>query len=251
MKLITPPIASVPYRAEAPSRRTSIRAIAVNAPQLQSAATLPLTEIPFHARLDANQQASLGASIRLHPQTPPGNYDFELTVGSRTLQATAHVAEVVDLRLQPADVTILAGDPGPHIRSMVAENAGNTTLVLGTQCEAPVFDSFDLISSMLIGLHKGDKGSAGALAKAFLTQWAELVAGTLVIKRKAVTLKPGEKVVADVEFHLPAELKPLRHYRAGVELYNAPVSLDIYTSAKYGPDTDSKPAAERQGGSPK
>jgi hypothetical protein len=41
MKLITPPTASVPYTADAPSRSTSMRSIAANGMLLRSTATVP------------------------------------------------------------------------------------------------------------------------------------------------------------------------------------------------------------------
>lgn len=102
--------------------------------------------------------------MTLHAQTPPGKYDFQLTVGAKTLDAIAQVTEVVDLRLDPSEITILAGADTSYTRTFVAENAGNVPLPTGAQCEAPLFDSFDLISAMLAGLHSGDRKSAASMA---------------------------------------------------------------------------------------
>jgi len=214
--------------------KQKIRTIAVSGEKLQGAANLPLKEIPFYARLSGGEQASLPASITLHAQTPPGKYDFQLTVGARTLEATAHVADVVDLRLDPSEITILAGADTSYTRTFVAENAGNVPLPTGAQCEAPLFDSFDLVSAMLAGLHKGDRKSAESMALAFLNEWADLEVGTLITKRTPMILGPGQKISVDLEFQLPAGLKPLRHYHANLQLYNATLSVDIYTTAKAG-----------------
>ncbi len=214
--------------------KQKIRSVAVTSEKLRGAARLPLREIPFYARLYGGEQASVPATIVLDAQTPPGSYDLEFTVGGTTLPATAFVSEVVDLRLDPPQITILAGAATSYTRTLVVENAGNVPLPTGSQCEAPLFDSFDLVSSLLVGLHKGDRKSAESMARAFLNEWAELQAGTLVTKRKAMILAPGQKLSVDVEFQLPPDLKPLRHYRANLQLYNATLSVDIYTTAKAG-----------------
>jgi hypothetical protein len=219
------------------SEKQKIRSLAVNSEKLLGAARLPLREIPFYARLYGGEQVSIPATLVLDPQTPPGSYDLELTAGERTLRATAYVSEVVDLRLDPVQITILAGSATSYTRTLVVENAGNVALPTGAQCEAPIFDSFDLVSTFLIGLNKGDRQSAESMAKAFLNEWADLRAGTLVTKRKAMVLAPGQKLAVDIEFHLPADLKPLRHYRANLQLYNATLSVDIYTTGKAGSRT--------------
>ena len=150
------------------------------------------------------------------------------------MPATAYVSEVVDLRIDPNKITILAGSDTSYTRRFIAENAGNVPLPTGAECEAPIFDSFDLVSSLVIGLHKGDRTSAESMVKAFLNEWADLQAGTLVTRRKPIVLLPAQKIVGDIEFQLPPDLKPLRHYRASLQLYNAILSVDIYTSSNYG-----------------
>lgn len=219
------------------SEKQKVRNIFVNAEKLLGAARLPLREIAFSAKLYGGDQVNVPATLHLDPTTPPGSYNLELTVGDRTLPATAHISEVVDLKLDPNHITILAGGSTSYTRTLIAENAGNVALPTGAQCDAPIFDSFDLASSFLIGLSKGDRKSAESMAKAFLNEWAGLTAGTLVTKRKAMVLSPGQKLAVDVEFHLPSNLKPLRHYVASLQLYNATLSVDIYTTAKAGSGT--------------
>ena len=216
------------------SEKQKVRAIEVSADKLLGPAKLPLREILFQARVYAGEQVNAPARLVLDPQTPPGSYDFELTLGERTLPATAFVSEVVDLRLDPAQMTILAGAVTSYKRTLVVENAGNVPLPTGAECEAPIFEANDIVSTFLIGLSKGDRASAEAMTKAFLNEWAELKAGTLITKRKAMTIAPGQKLAVEIEFQIPGDLKPLRHYRAKLQLYNAHLSVDIYTTAKAG-----------------
>jgi hypothetical protein len=214
--------------------KQKIRSVAVRAGKLLGAAGLPLREFSFYAKLGPGQQANISGKIMLDRRTPPGNYDIEITVGSRTLPATVFVTEVVDLRMQPQQITILAGSASSYKRKFVLENVGNIDLPLGAQCEVPLFEPLDLTSSMLIGLHKADKASAESMVKGILREWSDLPAGTLVIHREPKILHPGEKVAMDAEFQLPPELKPVRHYQANLRLYNANLNLRIYTTVKVG-----------------
>jgi hypothetical protein len=220
--------------------KQKIRVVGIKAEKLKGPAGLPLREVPLFARLLGGQQANVRLSIALDPRTAPGTYDFELNVGSKALPATAQVSEVVDFRVDPSAVTILTGSATSHTKTFTFENAGNVPLPTGAECEAPLFDSYDLLTSLVIGLHHGDKSSAESLARAFLSQWGDLQVGTVVAKRKPIVLEPGQKVTAEVEFVLPPKLKPLRRYRANLQLYNAPVSVDVYTSADYGSGREHK-----------
>jgi hypothetical protein len=84
---------------------------------------------------------------------------------------------------------------------------------------------------MVAGLHKGDKKSAASMALAFLNEWADLEVGMLITRRTPMILGPGQKVSVDLEFVLPTGLKPLRHYHPNLQLYNATLSVDLYTTA--------------------
>lgn len=216
------------------SEKQKIRSMAVSSNKLLGSAGLPLQEVPLYARLYAGEQARVPATLALDPRTPPGKYDLEITVGERTLAAIAYVSEVVDLRLDPVAITILAGTATSYSRTLVIENAGNVPLATGTECDAPIFDSLDLLGTFLTGLNKADRQSVESMTKAFLNEWADLKVGTLVTKRQAMILAPGQKLATEVEFHLPANLKPLHHYHVNLQLYNATLSVDIYTTAKAG-----------------
>jgi hypothetical protein len=223
--------------------RQKIRSVAVHAGALMGAAGLPLREFPFYARLGPGEQANISGRIMLDRRTPPGDYDVKITVGSRTQAATVHVTEVIDLRVQPRQITILAGSSNSYTRKLIFENTGNVDLPIGAQCEVALFESLDLVSSMVTGLHKAEKTSAESMVRGFLKEWSELRAGTLVIRRDAKTIHPGQKLAVDVEFQLPPELKPTRRYHTNLQLYNAPVSVDIYTTAKVGSAQSRKPHA--------
>lgn len=216
------------------SEKQKLRSVSLKSASLMGAARLPLNEMPFFAKLYPGEQSSIPGTLVLDSRTPPGKYDFELTVGDKTLPAVAFVEEVVDLRMQPSQITILAGSSTSCTRKFVAENAGNVDLPTGAQCDAPIFDSYDLPTALLVGLHEADKATVESMVKGVLLKWSEIAAGTLVTKREPIVIHPGQKISVDVTFELPADLKPLRHYSASLQLYNATLFVDIYTTAKYG-----------------
>jgi hypothetical protein len=226
--------------------KQKLRSLVVAAGKLRGPAQSPLQELPFSAKLYPGEQASVPGVIALDPRTPPGSYEIEVTLGDKSLPATVHVTEVVDLQMEPTEITILAGSASSYTRKFIAQNLGNTDLPTGARCEAPLFDSFDLISTMLVGLRKSNKSSASEMVRGFLKEWSELQAGTLVINREPMILRPGQKVAVDVEFQLPPGLKPFRHYHASLQLYNATLAVDIYTTAKIGASAKPKESGRRK-----
>jgi len=222
------------------AERLRLRSAGVQAEALLGVARAPLLEIPMAARLGPGEQMSFRSTIAIDPTTPPGTYPLSLTVGGKSVQATAHVTEVVDFRIEPDALTILAGKETSYTRDFVIENAGNVPLPLGERCEAPLLDSVDLITAMLVGLHDSPHADKDARLTAWLSEWSEVAAGTLVVTREPITLRPGQKISAAATFEVPPTLKPLRHYRASLQLYSATLNVDIYTTVKAGSGTESR-----------
>jgi len=216
------------------SEKVKLSSVSVQSANLMGVARLPLTQIPMTARLAPGEQTSLRSTIAIDPYTPPGTYPLTLTIGGQTVQATAHVTEVVDFRIEPGEITILAGKESKYTREFVIENAGNVPLPLGERCEAPLLDSVDLVTTMLVGLHDAPQPDKDSLLTSWLAGWGGMAAGTLVVTRDAIMLRPGQKITATATFELPGALKPLRHYRASLQLYNATLAVDVYTTVKGG-----------------
>jgi hypothetical protein len=218
------------------SEEQRIRSISINSDRLRGAGGVPFGEIPFRTRLRGGQQANLRARLPLDPLTPPGSYDFQITLGQRTLRAVAYIPEVVDLHVFPRKITIIASpETSSYTRTVVVENRGNVPLLTGAQCEVPIIDTDSITNAVLEGINKGNRESAESMVRSALIELADLKEGTLVIKRKAMTLSPGQKLALDLQFKLPANLKPQHHYSASVSLYNGGLELEIYTTSKTQP----------------
>lgn len=222
--------------------KLKLRSIGFRSATLKGPAGLPLQEVPFYAMLYPGEQASIPVTISLDPSTPPGEHQFELTIGKQTVAADALVEEVIDLRSTPTQLTILADSATTYTRRFIAENAGNVDIYGGAECKVPLFDTEDVTSAVLAGINESDRSTVEAMIKNVLLHIGDLQAGTVITRRDPVTLHPGEKIAADAHFELPPELKPLKHYRGDLQFFNTPLVLDIYTTASYG----RKPATRRK-----
>jgi hypothetical protein len=211
--------------------KLKLRSVALSSPTLKGADRLPLGDTPFYAKLYPGQQASVRATISLDPSTPPGDHQFELTVGKRTIAVDAHVEEVVDLRVAPSQITILAGSEKTYTRTLIVENAGNVDLPSGAESVVLVYDSVDIQCLLVPGINESDRSTVEAMLKSILLRTGDLQAGTLMMRRDPIVLHPGQQLAVDVSFNLPEKLKPLHHYYAHVPLYNATLLVDIYTTA--------------------
>jgi hypothetical protein len=211
--------------------KLKLRSVALSSPTLKGAGRLPLGDTPFYAKLYPGQQASVAATISLDPSTPPGDHQFELTVGKRTIAVDAHVEEVVDLRVAPSEITILAGTDTAYTRTLIVENAGNVDLPSGAESVVLVYDSVDIQCLLVPGINESDRSTVEAMLKSILVRTGDLQAGTLMMRWDPIVFHPGQKLAVDVTFNLPEKLKALHHYYAHIPLYNETLLVDIYTTA--------------------
>lgn len=198
----------------------------------KSAHALEAATMEVGARLRPGEQALVPMELALRSQTAPGFYALEMDVGGRILPVEAHVTEHVDFRIEPGAVTLLVNGARTIEREFVAENAGNVPLPLGERCEAPLFDSLDFFSGLREALRKTVGVEAKQRLEKLLDELGRRQVGPLVVHRERVTLRPGERRRMAARFELPRDIKPARHYRAALELYNATLIVDIYTTEK-------------------
>lgn len=211
-------------------QKLKMQSLSVTTDTLRGPASLPLQTIAVGVRLMPGEQAAVRSTIQLDPQTAPGTYSFSVDVSGTSVPVTAHVTEVVDFRIEPSTVTLLAGSESSFERTFVIENAGNVPLPLGERCEAPLTDSIDLKTSMLHGLSNAGDAEVKEKVNAWLKDWGERMPGMLVVLRDPIVLSPGNKMTATATFQLPDTLQPFRCYTANLQLYNAFLTITVYTT---------------------
>jgi len=214
--------------------KLKLTSLSIETEGLLGPARQPLRHMTVGARLSPGQQALIPSMLQLDPQTAPGSYDFKVNIAGQSVQATAHVTDVVDFRMEPTSVTLLVGAEKSFERTFVIENAGNIPLPLGERCEAPLIDSIDLETAMIASLREALEDELKVKLDALLDGWGRRSGGMLAIVREPIILRPGQKITAKATFEVPEDLKPFRSYHADLQLYNATVSVDIYTTRKAG-----------------
>ena len=186
------------------------------------------------ARLRPGEQAPVALTLTVPGETAPGVYEMEMEIGDRSVAVQAHVTEHVDFRMEPSAITLLVGANRVIERQFVAENAGNVPLPLGDRCETPLLDSIDFITALREGLRRTVGVELKPRLEKIMDEIGRVQVGSLVVERERVILRPGERRQMTARFELPEDIKPSRHYRAELELYNATLSVDIYTTEKAG-----------------
>ncbi len=186
------------------------------------------------ARLRPGEQAPVAMTLIVPGETAPGVYEMEMEIGDRSVAVQAHVTEHVDFRMEPSAITLLVGADRVIERQFVAENAGNVPLPLGDRCETPLLDSIDFITALREGLRRTVGVELKPRLEKIMDEIGRVQVGSLVVERERVILRPGERRQMTARFELPEDIKPSRHYQAELELYNATLSIDIYTTEKAG-----------------
>lgn len=210
--------------------------------------TLPATAqqasaISLAARLYPNLDARLPATIALDPTTPPGTYEASVDLGAGEQPVLMHVVEHVDLRIEPQRVFIHTDGELTFRREMVAENAGNVPLELGSQCIVPLGDLADVRTALRGGLKGACEAKASEdVLKAFFCALSQQQAGDLSITRQPITLAPGETSAAVVTFTLPDNIRRFRRYVVELPLYTAVVEVEIVTGSMHGHKAVPSPA---------
>ncbi|HEV3409805.1 MAG TPA: hypothetical protein VG095_05900 [Chthoniobacterales bacterium] len=183
-------------------------------------------------RLQPGEEAVVPLELSLGADTAPGVYDLEMDVGGRSVAVRAHVTPHVDLRIEPAAITLLVGADRVVEHEFVAQNAGNVPLALGARCEAPLSDSVDFMTAFREGIRKTVGVELKPRFEQIFDEVGRMQVGSLLVHRERTTLKPGECRQMSARFEVPEDIKPGRHYRASLELYNATLRVDIYTTEK-------------------
>lgn len=213
------------------SEKLKLKAARLHSEQLKGPALRPLSEVQLGARLAPGQQAVVPAVLEVDASTPPGIYEAEIDIDGRRQKLEAHVSAVVDFSIQPDNVTIIAGKQREFEREFDIENLGNVSLSLGERCEAPLVTSIGVLEAFRTGLKKAMKGDLKEKLEAMLNEFAAQQIGNLVVTREKITLQPGEKRRAKARFELPPDIESFRHYQTVLELYNASMTVDVYTTS--------------------
>lgn len=209
--------------------KVKLRSIPVETKDIRGPGGVPLRHMQLFARLPAQQQATVPVLLQVDPATPPGTYEVAVQLGNGKRSAIVHVVEKIDLRVEPSEVTLYTEGELAFEREFVIENAGNVPLRIGPKCLAPLVDSMELFVALRRGLENACEQEPAESLKNLLCAWSRQQVGNLALRRKDITLKPGETRIETGTFLLPDRLQSFRSYDAAMELYNASLHVTVYT----------------------
>lgn len=201
----------------------------VSVPGLEGPAGQPIRRAQLRARLMPGQQARVTAALALDPGTKPGRYEGVARHAGREYPVQVLVVEHVDFRLGPRAVFLHAAGERSFTRQFVAENAGNVPIALDEVCLVPLRDVAETRGALLRAAEQRD---ADDVVGTCLRAWLDRQVGPLAIRREPLTLRPGEVRTLDVSFELPENIQPGRRYVADLQVYTAPVRVEITTSGR-------------------
>jgi hypothetical protein len=209
------------------NEKAKLTDLVLEAPGLRGPAHQSLLQVSLRTRLYPHHEAQVSAGLAVDAATKPGHYAGVIRHEEREHPTQIYVVDHVDLRLRPRAVFIYTESERLFQRQFVAENAGNVPVVLDAECVVPLRD----VAEVRAVLQRGLKDQAGDdTVKAFLRAWADRQVGPLSIRREPVTLPPGEICPLDVTFELPENIQPSRRYVAELQVYTAPVHVEVITS---------------------
>jgi hypothetical protein len=187
----------------------------------------------------AHQQQRGPVSISLDPLTPPGEYHAEIEVAGGTRPVILHVTESIDVAVHPQSIVVL-NQQGAQRRRVVVTNEGNVSFAIGdlgdvdlendllpdrtrlalepvTQGVQPVARDLDGPVFVLVRLAPAD-----AVRERGLSVRAH---------GPAVTVKPGDTAVIELDITVQAELPPNSRYRGRAALLTRDLEFVVVSSA--------------------
>jgi hypothetical protein len=199
--------------------------------------------------LRPDQGESLPLSIAVDPSTPPGEYHAELDVGGRSRAVVLHVAEVVDLTIDPGSM-IVFNKPGVAQRKrLVVTNDGNVAFTLGDPVVVDLREDpprYRALRVAIEALLDKDRPELDDLLVALLAVAREEERlGTVEARaRRPTDVQPGETTELEMELKLVDELPATRRYHGRLPVLTRDV--DVVVVASTGPAQAEKPPPRRR-----
>lgn len=183
--------------------------------------------------LRPGQLRRMPLQLALNPNTPPGEYQAEVQVGSAVRQLVIHVTEVVRLEIDP-DPVVIENRPGDTIsKRVVFSNRGNVSLSIGEIGAVVLEEEFlNCRAGRAAVMNSGEKvaGLDDFLAEYIRqTKVALEQTGLLRVRNTAglFTLAAGEVRAVDLEFRVPDKLEQRSRYFGAVALYMSNLNIVV------------------------
>jgi hypothetical protein len=201
----------------------------------KGAAPAPLAapHLMVRARLQPRQVRAHQILLTLDPHTPPGTYESTITVADAEKPVRLIVQPKRVVSITPESLDLTGTEPGTtHQAQVLFANGGNVDVAVPSVRHNTALD-MDLICrnvSFAVRDHggKGMMPMLDALARGVRDDMANWV--DIKVAEAGQVVRPGESVLLHVSLSLPDDIKPDRHYRGEVRIYDRLLTYTITPS---------------------
>ncbi|MGF1520460.1 MAG: hypothetical protein ACFCVB_22055 [Nodosilinea sp.] len=208
-----------------------VRSVPVLATDLRDRLGAPIRAMPVMRTIPAGSTVSLPMRLKLHRQTPPGEYTVAVRLGGDRQEFVVQVPERRRLRLAQSQLALVGEPKAKLTQPLGLTNLGNVPLAVGKLGAVILEESGGVCRSVQSSLRgAGNKGYEPFL-DALVAELASTRVDMLRVRLldDGGDLAPGETRALPLEFHLPGDLKPGRRYFGQLNIGPQAVALQVTT----------------------
>ncbi len=210
-------------------RDVFVRQVPVWSDQLRDRHGAPLRDISLMRMVPAGSTVSLPLRLRLHPQTPPGEYTVAIMLGDERREVQVQVPERRQMRLATTRLSLVGEPRARLVQPLGISNQGNVPLQIGRLGAVILEESGGLCRSVQTSLRSsGDKGYQPFLDH-LVAEFAQTRVDMLRVRllEEVDSIAPGETRTLPLEFHLPSDLRPGRRYFGRLDMEDQTIQIQV------------------------
>ncbi len=211
-----------------------VKTVPVMADALRDRRGEPLREMLVMRNIPAGSTVALPMRIKLHRQTPPGDYAVAVMLGDERQEFTVQVQEHRQIRLDMSQL-ILEGKPKAKLTQPIGlTNLGNVPFKIGKLGAVILEESGGVCRGFQASLRAAGSEGYEPFLDALVAELANTRVDMLRVRLPggATEIAPGETRSIPLEFHLPGDLKPGRRYFGQLDLDSEVINLQVITQGK-------------------
>jgi hypothetical protein len=210
---------------------TFVRTVPVLATNLRDRLGAPIRDMPVMRTIPSGSTVSLPMRLKLHRQTPPGEYTVAVMLGDDRQEFVVQVPERRRLRLLQSQLTLLGEPRAKLTQPLGLTNQGNVPIAVG-KLGAVILEELDGVcrsfqASLRGAGNKGYEPFLDALVAELASTRVDMLRVRLLDNGGEIA--PGETRSLPLEFHLPGDLKPGRRYFGQLNVGPQVVALQVTT----------------------
>lgn len=226
--------------ANVSQNKVKIKTLSTQKPSRQSKSvfTLPSAKISLSARIPAQSESKVMASLHLPSDTPPGEYQASIACGKQKVPLKIEVLEHKETHIEPSHLKV-QGEAGSNISTQLSiQNLGNTALDIRNIGMVWLRES-DWIGRTLVYTLRdiSPDDSVTDFGNRLLHRFHnEAISPVKVNFEPAIknSLLAGSAIVRTLSLNLPTGIKKGRRYLGFIKINENRIWLEVYCTGSIG-----------------